>query len=114
MREDLPKCLRICLKKEIEVLKGSDKRLNGKYVIIVYRKNGLSYSRLLVVVSSRIGNAVMRNRVKRLIREVFRKRLKVIPGFDFMIIARVSSRDCGYRDIEGDILSLVKDLGETN
>lgn len=108
MREYLSRCLRIASRRDIQLLKDSDRKLKGKYVIIISRENGLGFARLLVVVSSKVGNAVMRNRIKRIIREVFRKRIKSNGGYDFMIIARKTAQKIGYFEIESDILKTLK------
>ena len=53
--------------------------------------NDLSYSRFWCVVSKRVGKAVVRNRVKRLLREAGRARQSdVAPGWDLVLIARTS------------------------
>ncbi len=54
----------------------------------------------------------MRNRVKRIIREIFRKELKNIGSYDLMIIARKSSGDVDYREIRDDILMLIRSIRE--
>ena len=43
-------------------------------------RNGLAYARLGLSISRRVGNAVLRNRWKRIIREVFRTRRSELPG----------------------------------
>jgi len=62
----------------------------GSGPLLVYgRPNDLSHSRIGLSVSRRVGRAVRRNRVKRLIREAFRLAQHELPtGFDFVIVAR--------------------------
>ena len=55
-----------------QVLKGG-KCFRDRVVRIHYQENGRELSRLGLVVSRRVGNAVIRNRIKRIFRELFRK-----------------------------------------
>ena len=54
---------------------------------LVYRTNGLDYSRFAVCPVRKFGNAVERNRVKRVCRELFRlTKNRIKPGFDIVLV----------------------------
>ncbi|MEQ9617010.1 MAG: ribonuclease P protein component [Phycisphaerales bacterium] len=58
-------------------------------VTVYGRPNGLDVSRLGLSISRRVGNAVMRNRFKRLVREAFRLGQHDLPsGFDLIVVLR--------------------------
>ena len=66
--------------------------------------NGLSQNRLGLVVSKKIGNAVKRNRVKRIIREYFRiNRHKFPLGRDVIIIAKTGADSLNYKVLKKEI-----------
>ncbi len=68
-------------------------------------------SRLGITVTKKIGRAVMRNRAKRLIREVFRKNKSRFEGsFDLVVNVKDKLQEVGYREVEADFLTLLARL----
>jgi ribonuclease P protein component len=68
--------------------------------------NGLSLSRYGFSVSRRVGKAVTRNRVKRLLREILRL-TPLQPGWDIIFIARPVAATADYANLEKSVKSLL-------
>ena len=62
-------------------------RIPGRYYTLFTKPNGLDVGRLGIAATKRLGGAVVRNRAKRLIREVFRRN-DIAPGFDIVVVPR--------------------------
>lgn len=80
----------------------------SKYSVIYIRPNGYSYNRFGITAGKKVGNAVARNRAKRLIRLAYREAEVRLPiGMDIVIVARkgicdVRSQEfCGYMEKYG-------------
>ena len=77
------------------------KAYSSRFVVLCVLENSLPYSRFGFSVSRRIGNAVLRNRVKRRMRESVRLRMDQIqPGWDCVVIARSPIRKANYGQID--------------
>ena len=73
------------------------------------RLPGDSQSRLGVITSGKIGNAVVRNRARRLLREVFRlHQHELAQPLDLVLIARASIRGMGCAEVEKDFLTTLR------
>ena len=81
--------------------------------LVVYcQKNRRGQSRLGVTVSTKLGHAVVRNRVRRRLREIYRlNREKMPAGYDIIIVARVRAAEAPYRTLERHYLRCLGELG---
>lgn len=70
----------------------------GSLVVMKALPNGLKLSRYGLVASKRVGNAVIRNRVKRLLREILRQ-VSLQQGWDIVFIARPAAATASFRDL---------------
>ena len=81
-------------------------------MVIYVRKNGRQESRLGLTVSTKVGKAVVRNRTRRRLREVYRTNEdKLCPGYDVVVVARVKAAHCKYQVLEKDFLKLAGKVG---
>jgi ribonuclease P protein component len=80
-----------------------------KYVVMYIVMNNSASNRVGFSVSKKVGNSVVRNRVKRLMKEVYRqKAVNMKLGHDMVFTARVGSGTADYLKIEKNITSILK------
>jgi ribonuclease P protein component len=103
-KHNLTKGERILKPKEYqEVRKGGKKHITDAFIIHVLPTDR-GISRLGLSVSARVGRAIRRNRIKRLIREFFRLNKACLPpSSDILISARKGIPIRGYKDVEKEL-----------
>ncbi len=76
------------------------------------QKNRSGIDRLGITVGRKLGNAVVRNRLRRRIREIYRLHEHLVsPGWDIVVVGRVRAIHAPYRVLQRDFLSLAGKLG---
>ena len=87
----------------------------GFVLLVRQRDDGTPLMRAGYTVTKKIGNAVVRNRVKRRLRELARLRLEgeARPGHDYVLIGRAPTFSRAYPDLEKDLVSALKRLHRT-
>ncbi|RDY25583.1 ribonuclease P protein component [Romboutsia weinsteinii] len=86
------------------------KSIANRYLVMYILKNKSDSSRVGISISKKVGKAITRNRIRRLIKEVYRLDIdsKVKSGYDIVFIARMPSKDATFKDIEKSINTLAK------
>ena len=85
-------------------------RSKANYTVVLYvKENDSEQNRLGISVSKKVGNSVVRHRVKRLILESYRLQEDMFnSGLDMVIIARATAKDRSYHEIKSAVLHLGK------
>ncbi len=112
-RLGLGRAMRIKQNRDFARLRREGQRLaNGCLVANWQRLPANAHSRLGVITSGKIGNAVVRNRARRLLREVFRvHQHELAQPVDLVLVARQSLVAKGFGGVEKDFLTTLRKAG---
>jgi len=94
---------------DFNVVYSKRRSMANKLLIIYITENELNNSRVGFVVSKKVGNSVIRSKVKRLMKESYRindNRFKL--GYDIIFIARAECKNSTFNEIESAIIHLMK------
>lgn len=84
----------------------------NRFLVVYCRRNGLQVSRLGLTTSTKLGHAVVRNRVRRRLREVYRlQESSLHKGYDIVIVARSAAVEAEFSDLTHAFSSAVQKLG---
>ena len=94
-------------------LYASSGHANG-YLVLYARPNRSATNRVGITVSKKLGHAVVRNRVRRRLREVYRlNEDRFAPGWDIVVVARGRCIDADFQKLTHAYLSLAEKAGIT-
>ena len=103
--------------KKLEIIKSSrefteiinlNKSKKNKYFSIYYRKNNQD-NRYGITIPKKTGTAVVRNKIKRRIKNIIDNNKKIVQsGYDYVIIVKKGVLDLTYQEMERELLKLIK------
>ena len=99
--QGLPRALRLKRRREfLRVQKGGRKQHTRHFLVFVRRRDDDGPTRLGITITRKVCNAVGRNRIKRLVREAFRRARSTMPGgYDLVWIAKRDAAAVAYADV---------------
>ncbi|MGB9812600.1 MAG: ribonuclease P protein component [Thermovenabulum sp.] len=107
----MEKRLRLTKNFEFNVVYKKGRRMVCPLFSMYIKKNKIGYSRFGISVSKKIGKSVVRNKIKRRIKEALRKNYSNIkPGYDIVISARKDISIADFHEIEKNIVELLKNM----
>ena len=88
------------------------KSVVSPYMVLYCQKNRQGRTRLGVTVSTKLGKAVVRNRVRRRFRELRRlNKADMLPGWDIILVARVRAIEAPYQKLDKAYRKLLQEAG---
>ncbi|MFD1954662.1 ribonuclease P protein component [Paenibacillus thailandensis] len=85
---------------------------NGQFVVYWSKQKIADPFRLGVSASKKIGNAVVRNRMRRVVKEIVRLNAeRIVPNVDFILIVRKPAADMKTKELERSVLHVLKKAG---
>ena len=102
--EDFPKTARLRKRPEFLRVSRTGRKIHTANFLVISKANDKGKARLGITVSGKVGNSVVRTRIKRLVREFFpRRRHERVPGVDILVIARKSAPGLSLNLIENEL-----------
>lgn len=109
MQQGYPKSLRLCKRYQFLRMSKSNQRFVGQCILIDARFNHSAKTCLGITVTKKYGKANVRNRFKRLVREVFRTSYSELKkGYDLNIKPLHEGKEISFNNIKSDLLSFLQ------
>ena len=84
----------------------------NSFLVLYARRNRSCTNRVGITVSKKLGHAVVRNRVRRRLREIYRlNEAQFQPGWDIVVVARTKAVHAGFGELTESYLSLARKAG---
>lgn len=111
MASRITKAMRLRRRAEFLAVQSGGRKLHGRHVLALAKEQTLPVGRLGITVTKKVGNAVVRNRIKRMLRDWLRNHGWVPPGWDVVLVAKDSAARQGHPDdFAPDLTKILRSL----
>jgi ribonuclease P protein component len=114
-RSTFPKGERLQHGYQFRRVRENGRKAQGRYAVLYALEQSPAppaHRSIGIVTSRGVGNAVQRNRARRLLREAYRlNKHKLKKNLQIVVIARTAIRDKPFRDVQSDLLDLFRSAG---
>lgn len=81
----------------------------NRNLVLYIKKNGLEETRVGYTITKKIGNAVVRNKIRRRMQEIYRLNFsRVKDGYDLIFICKKNTVDLSYKELENSMIHIMK------
>lgn len=98
--------------KDFDTILKKRKQFASKFTYIYINENDLNNYRFGICVSKKLGKAVIRNKIKRRVKDIIDKSKLQFNNKDYIIILKKSAKDAEYLELKEDIINLLKKINE--
>ena len=106
--------LRLRSKLQFDAVYSGGRRVDDRFFALRVKPNGLTHARVgLAVAVKTAGNAVKRNRIRRLVRESFRLAQHELPAVDIVVAAKFPAREAPATSLRASLATLWKRVAST-
>lgn len=94
---------------EFQLVYKQGKSYANRLLVMYIKENGTQENKIGISVSKKVGNSIIRHRIKRLVKESYRLHLEEIKtGYDIVVVARNTAKEKDYSDIESAVMHLCR------
>ncbi len=112
-RQTFPKDERLRKRREFTILFDRGRRFGSSHLLLFCRANQREKARLGITASRKVGVAVIRNRVKRLIREFYRQHKELFSaGYDYSLVVKRGFDRLSKKEAEAQLTALLRRSGK--
>ncbi len=109
--QSFPRSCRLTLRRQFTAVYEKGRRVASSSIVLFALPNDVGECRLGITVTRKVGGAVERNRIKRVVRDIFRRhRGTMTPALDLVVNAKPRAESASSGELEKEILSCFAEL----